>query len=208
LFGFFSRGKGDGDLFTPRMPAVDEPQNMDEVFQKARRSAAGELRPEGLNPQDRFLIVVTPGRMIMHHLCPAAGTMPTAQVEAIEKMLPSKVKRNIAAIAYTGLEAVRTSIEKTIPFAGFLLAFAYIGHAVWVFEGHSSALAVGCRDADLLLVDGGMVPFLKPDWTKVAFASMRNPEIYIHDRATYALKKVMVPHPPPPADLKGQPPTS
>lgn len=72
----------------------------------------------------------------------------------------------------------------------FLLAFAYIGHAVWVFEGHFSALAAGCRDADLLLVDGGLVPFLQPDWIKVVSPVMRNPEIYVHDRATYALKKV------------------
>jgi len=191
MFKFF--GRGGKDLYTPRMPPVDEPPGLEDVFQKARRSAAGEFRPEGTNPQDRFLIVVTPGRMIMHHPCQAAGSMPAAQVAAIERMVSSKVKRNIAAIAYTDLEAVRTRIDKTIPFAGFLLAFAYVGHAVWVFEGHSSALAAGCRGADFLLVDGGMVPFLQPDWIEVVSAVMRNPEIYIHDRATYALTRVTAP---------------
>jgi hypothetical protein len=55
------------------------------------------------------------------------------------------VKRNIAAIAYTELSGLRSDISKTIPFFGILLGFAYIGHAVWIFEGHGSALVAGCR---------------------------------------------------------------
>ena len=35
-----------------------------------------------------------------------------------------------------------------------------------------------------------MVPYLQSDWAAVAAKAMRRPEIYVHDRATYALKKV------------------
>ena len=117
--------------------------------------------------------------------------MSQAQVKPIEQMLSPAAKRNVAAIAYTELDAVQTDAGRAIPFLGFLLGFAYIGHAVWVFEGHPSALAFGCRDADVLLVDSAMVPFLQQDWASVAAKTMKRPEIYIHDRATYSLKKLV-----------------
>ena len=54
--------------------------------------------------------------------------------------------------------------------------------AVWVFEGHPSALSAGCREADVLIVDGAMVPHLQQDWIAVASSAMKHPEIYVHDR--------------------------
>ena len=80
-------------------------------------------------------------------------------------------------------------ISKTIPFFGILLGFAYIGHAVWIFEGHGGALVAGCRDADVLIVDGAMVPHLQTDWPTAASSVMRSREISVHDRATYSLRK-------------------
>jgi len=41
-----------------------------------------------------------------------------------------------------------------------------------------------------LLVDGAMVPHLQQDWVAVASRAMRRPEIFVHDRATYSLRKV------------------
>ena len=170
------------------MPEVDELPNSEEVFDKARKVAAGEDLPPG--QAGRHVIVVTPGRMLMFQPCPPQGAMPQQQVEPIERMIPPKVKRKIAAIAYTELSALTKDISKAIPFFGILLGFAYIGHAVWVFEGHSSALAAGCRDADVLIVDGEMIPHLQKDWAEVAASVMKRPEIYEHDRATYSLRKV------------------
>ena len=108
---------------------------------------------------------------------------------AIQKTISPQHKRNIAVISYTELTAVKANISKAIPFIGMLLGFAYIGHAVWVFEGHASALAPGCREADVLLVDGGMLPYLQPDWQAVASSVMRKPEIYVHDRRTFRLSR-------------------
>ena len=72
------------------------------------------------------------------------------------------------------------------------MGFAYIGHAVWIFEGHDSALQAGCREANLLIVDSGMLPFLSEDWIQVAQNVMCNKEIYVHDRATFRLTRLDV----------------
>jgi hypothetical protein len=160
------------------MPEVDEPPDIDAVFLQARRQAANQV------------VIVTPGRMLMFQPCPAAGSISPDKVSSVEHMMPSKVKRNVAAIAFTEVGGLMTDVAKTIPFFGILLGFAYIGHVVWVFEGHPSALAAGCREADVLIVDGAMVPHLQSDWVGVASKAMRRPEIYVHDRATYTLRKV------------------
>ena len=185
----FGQGKESERSDAVQMPEVDELPDIEGVFAKARMAAAGE----GELPPDRsgrHVIVVTPGRMLMFQPCPPESSMPQEQVEPIERMIPPKVKRKIAAIAYTELSAIRKDISKTIPFFGILLGFAYIGHAVWVFEGHISALAAGCRDAEVLIVDGAMIPHLQKDWAEVAASVMKRPEIYSHDRATYSLRKV------------------
>ncbi len=170
------------------MPEVDEVPNIEEVFEKARKAASGEGE-QSLETLARHVIVVT-GRMLMFQPCPPPGSMTQTQVASAEQMMSPKVKRNVAAIGYTELSALRTDISKAIPFFGFLIGFAYIGHAVWAFEGHPSALAAGCRNADVLIADGNMVPHLQNDWVAVASSVMRKPEIYVHDRAKYSLRKV------------------
>jgi hypothetical protein len=176
-------------LFEPRMPDVDVLPSIEEVFAKARQEAATDEEPPSA-PTGRRVVVVTLGRMLMFQPCPPAGSMSAAQVASIERMVSPTVKRNIAAIAATDLDVLMADASKAIPFLGMLLGFAYIGHAVWVFEGHQSALAAGCRNADVLIVDGGMVPHLQSDWQVVAASAMRRREIYVHDRAGYALRKV------------------
>jgi hypothetical protein len=186
---FFSR-QGRTDIYKPHMPEVDVRGNIEDIFAEARRAARGETRPPGAGPDDRFYLVVTPGRMVMYKPCPPAGSMSSGQVASIEKMLPSTAKRNIAVIANTELQAVMKEISRAVPFVGMLMGFAYLGHAVWIFEGHPDALAAGCREAELLIVDGGMLPFLSQDWLQVVQPVMRHPEIYIHDRATFKLNRM------------------
>jgi hypothetical protein len=173
---FFGRRKVDADRL--RMPAVDQPPDIEEVFAKARRQSVNQV------------IIVTPGRMLMSQPCPAPGSMTPDKVASVEQMMPSKVKRHVAVIACTELGGLTKDASKAIPFLGLLLGLAYIGHAVWVFEGHPSALAAGCRDADVLIVDSAMVPELQQDWVTVASGAMRHPEVYVHDRATYSLRKI------------------
>lgn len=174
----------------PRMPEVDRVSNVEEVFDWVRQAARGELPSPQPGPEARQVVILTPGRTLMFNACPPPGSMKPELVQIAEGMLPSKVKRNIAVIGYTELMSVPFNAAGQIPFFGFLLGFAYIGHAVWVFEGHPSVLAAGCREADVLFVDGGMVPFLQPDWKEVARAAMRGKDIVVHDRATYRLARV------------------
>jgi hypothetical protein len=179
----------DPQIFLPRMPQVDMPAGLEEIFAKARKVGRGEVAPP--NSKCRHVAVVTPGRLIMMHPCPEPGTMPGPVVESVEKLLPSSKPKNVAVIAYTDLTALRADVKRTIPFYGMLTGMAYVGHAVWVFEGHSSALAPGCREADLLIVDELMIPFLVSDWTTTACAVMRHPLIYQHERSSFSLKKIV-----------------
>ena len=192
IFGGGARGEGAADVYRPRMPDVDLLPTIEDTFADARRAARGETPRPGASVQDRDLVIVTPGRMLMRHPCAPHGSMAAAQVASIEKMMPAAVKRDVAVIAYTALEAVNADLSKAIPFAGLLMGLAYLGHAVWVFEGHQSALAAGSRDADVLLVDGGMRPYLIEEWATVAASTMRRKEIYVHDRASFKLTKVAV----------------
>jgi hypothetical protein len=176
----------DESIFVPHMPEVDQPPNLGIVFDRVRAAAAAGAPAAGGGVR-RCVAVVTPGRALVLQPCPPPGSQPAERVAAIEKMIPVEPKRSIAVIGYTELAAVKTNIAKAIPFIGMLLGIAYIGHIVWVFEGHASALPEGCRGADALLVDGGMLPYLPADWQAVASAVMRRREMYVHDRVSFRL---------------------
>src|SRR5262245_33672718 len=116
IFGGGKNREGE-DLYRPRMPDVDVPADIDSVFAQARNAARNGPQPQSASAGNRHLVVVTPGRLMMFQPCPPAGSMPASQVAPIEKMLPPAVKRDVAVIAYTELEAVKTSFGKAIPFA-------------------------------------------------------------------------------------------
>ena len=163
------------ELFTPRMPEVDFRPDISAIFSHARVAAAQtHVGEDGI--EHRQVILITPGRLLVAKDCPLAGDIPAEQLAKLSKLVPPQPCINIAVLAYTYLDALKTDIRRAIPFFDFLLGFAAIGHAVWVFEGHESALANGCRDADLLLVDSGMLPALEannPDWRTQALQAMR-----------------------------------
>jgi len=163
------------DLFTPRMPEVDVRPEIGSVFSHARAAAAQTHAGED-GIEHRQVIIITPGRLLIAKDCPLAGDIPTEQLARLSELVPLQPNINIAVITYTYLDALKTDIRRAIPFFDFLLGFAALGHTVWVFEGHMSALAAGCRGADLLLVDSGMLPALEagnPDWRAQALQAMR-----------------------------------
>lgn len=184
-------GQPGPEIFEPRMPEVDQPTGIEQIFQRARAAAAGAT-PPAVGP-GRHVVFVTPGRMLMLHPCAPPGSLSAEQVAAVESIISPSVARNVAVIAYTELTALRADIVRTIPFAGLISGLAYIGHRVWVFEGHPSALAAGARDADVLIVDGGMAPHLARDWIETVRAVMRHPGIFLHDRATFTLRPLDAP---------------
>ena len=170
-------------LFIPHIPEVDIRPDIETVFSKAR-AAADESREDEDGLFHRQAIIVTPGRLLISKVCPLPSDIPADELLRLTSLIPPRPPKNISVITYTYLEALKKDILQAIPFFGFLLGFAAIGHRVWIFEGHSSALQAGCRDADLLIVDGGILPFLGDEiwWRTLASSVMRGKEIKIIPR--------------------------
>jgi len=184
-------GPKPADIFQPFLQGVELFEDMDLVFQEARQLAAGEHPDTGapeLDQAKRGVAVVTPGRLIMLDPCPDPANVPENELLPMLAMLPSKSPLNISVISHTRVEALTEDMTKAIPFRGYLLAWATGGHNVIVFEGHPSAFDSGVRDADVLLMDSGMVQFVQLDWVKAAERVMR-PEgkIFLHDHKTFTL---------------------
>lgn len=180
------------DPFEPHMPGVDVLADMDAFFHDLR----GQLSGEG----ERHVAIVTPGRMTMLFPVPSPNRGSDQAAQEVREMLPAEGPLDIAVISYTRLDALTEDSTKTrcIPFLGYLVAFAYIGHRVIVFEGHPSALEAGVRGCDVLVIDSGMLPFLQEDWSAVVFRNMRSPaRVFIHDRESYNLQPVVPSKEPP-----------
>jgi len=171
------------NIFQPQMPEVDIRPDIEKIFERARLSAdESVVDEEGL--YHRQVIIVTPGRLLISKACPLPVVFSHDEINRLTSLLPINPPKNISVIAYTFLEALKNDIFRTIPFFGYLLGFAAIGHMVWIFEGHASALAAGCRNADLLMVDGGLLPYLEKyeNWQRDALGSMRGNQIKIIPR--------------------------
>ena len=155
----------NGDLFKVHMPEVDIRDGLEKVFTQAKQLAEEEtILADGSHM--RHVVIVSPGRLLLIKDTYPPETLPSENRTVLEELIPSDRSLKIVVIAYTFLDALREDVRKTIPFFDYLLGFVYLGHAVWVFEGHSSVLEMGCRGADFVLVDQRMLPFLEPDWEK------------------------------------------
>lgn len=177
------RGTADGGAAL-RMPAVDTGIDPESTFAQVRNRRG-----------ENELVIVRPNRQVLC-LPPPDETPALRKVAAgLERLVPADVQRNIAVIADTGFAGGAgapglAEAGQAIPFFGLLMGFAFIGHRVWIFEGHASAFAAGCRDADVLIVDGGMLPMLPAGWQDTAAAVLRSANILVHDRANYQLRAV------------------
>jgi hypothetical protein len=170
-------------LFRPHIPEVDIRPDIDGIFNQARKAAEKSTEDaDGL--YRRQVIIVTPGRLLIGKECPLPGELSSDEIQRLNQLIPIKPSQNIAVIAYTYLEALQNDILKAIPFFGYLMGFATIGHNVWVFEGHPSAISAGCSGADILIVDGGLIPELDENgsWQEVAASAMRKCEIKVIPR--------------------------
>lgn len=178
---FFKR---DEHIFTPHMPEVDLQSHPESVFLDARNVGLGLKRPNGAQTGERYIALVTPGRLVMQLACPLPGARPMSVIMEIREQFPVEPPALVVAIALNDIRAVREikGARRAIPFLDYLLDMGYAGHAVTIFEGHTSALRPGLRGADLLVVDVGMIPFLQADWQAVAKEQMRIPLIQLRHR--------------------------
>ncbi len=166
------------------MPSVDTNDHYESVFLDARNIGLGRKRPPGADPHERYIALVTPGRLVMQLSCPPPGARPASVVMDIRSRFPVEPPGIVMAIANNELLAVREirGAERAIPFLGYLMDLGYAGHAVTIFEGHPSALRYGLVGADLLVLDSGMIPYLQNDWIEVARRTMRTPRVEVRHR--------------------------
>ncbi len=157
------------DLFQPHMPDVDELADMEGLFTETRRLLTVGVDADDDDPgTGRHLAIVTPGRAVLFHACPAIGSLPDEVTAPLERWLPAIPPLEVTVITYTRLEAMLQDLGRCIPFFGVLMGFASLGHNLVVYEGHESALESGVRGSDVILVDSAMLPYLQPDWVQVA----------------------------------------
>ena len=176
--------------FATYMPEVQIVPDPERYFAEARQMVTTPRQND--HPHQRYVVLLTPGRLLMQIACQRPGSATPAMIEEIERIVPSVPPKNITVIAFTQVvpsredrramsrsKSLLDNLAEAIPFFGYILGLGYIGHTVTIFEGHPSALVAGCRDADVLVVDQGMLPHLQQDWVEVAFGVMRQPSPYI-----------------------------
>ena len=160
-----------------RMPEVVPMANLDAVFAQVRNTAA--------RAEPRGVAVLTPERRLA--IVPTLPDTPAVRAMAanLNKLIPAETKRNIVGIGYTAESSLSqaTDPHQSAPYFAFLAGLCRIGHSVWVFEGHASALEAGCREGDVLIVDSGVRPLLAAGWQDTVAAVMRNVNILVFDRA-------------------------
>ena len=187
-------------IFEAHMPVVAQLPNMESVFASARLCSIPNDPTSKDHREARQAVIVLPDRrlLILPMFDPKQVSIdPRQQAKSV---LRSDRPLHISVIACTGFkglvqdeEVTVSAMIRSIPFLSFLASYAYVGHTVVVFEGHYSALEAGIRNADLLIVDSGMLPFLQMDWATVAFRVTRaNARIFVHDREHYALLPVIL----------------
>jgi len=162
-------------------PATMTVSGIEDWFDKARTLAA----------QGDLVVVRADGQCLILPALARASVKPE-MVAAMERMIPSTTKRNVAVIAdsswATGTSLSIQMANQGIPFFGLLMGIACIGHSVWVFNGTANLLSASCRDADVLIVDSVSVASLPTSWKTEVEKVMRNPQILVHDRSSYQLR--------------------
>jgi hypothetical protein len=132
--------------------------------------------------------------MILPIPCPPRGCFGPELIAGVRLIVPEDEPQAITVIAFNDVLRAELPdrpeqqgitaelVNLLIPFLGYLLGMASTGHSVIVFEGHSSALALACRDADLLIVDDAMLAHLQKDWVAGACGAMGKPRILVFGR--------------------------
>ena len=168
------------DTVAPRLP------DLEKGFGQVReRAAAGQL-----------VVVRSDGKNI---LLPALdkAAVSAQMIAAVEQILPSSLKRNVAVIGDTAWAMADKPdlrmANQAIPYFGLLMGLCTIGHAVWLFPARSVAvLAAGCRDADVLITDSQHLTTFPAGWQDAVAKTMREPKMLVYDAATTRLRSTTI----------------
>jgi hypothetical protein len=168
------------------MPKVREDHNMPRIFAEARKLSSGQFALPGQPEDQRYIAIITPERHTASVQAPLPEKMTPKMLQEVGEVVPETESQTITVIADTRIPEHGRLPLKTVlarmPFLGYLLGFAFVGHTVVVFEGHPSAIEAGCTGADLLIVDEEMMDALQSDWLTVAANLMRRPKVLVVTR--------------------------
>ena len=173
------------------MPEVDIVVDISALFARARGEIVSGSPDKGLEAGQRCIGVLTPGRMVAFVPAPIPGSMTPLEAAQAKSLVLSNKPLKITAVAFTEITAFHQDKSKSIPLLGQLLAMAYVGHSVVVFEGHESVFENALRDTDVLVVDSGMIPLLQPDWLHAVERVMGpKPRVLGHDRESHQVRPI------------------
>jgi hypothetical protein len=171
------------NMTPPSMPTISPKRDIKRCFENARRLSAGAHGVRWV------VIIAADGTLINVPVAPEEEADRTLLRDARMILAPSGetvTGLTITAInCTTGIQRVARSFHKTLPLIpnlSYLVGAASLGNNVVVFEGNADDFAAGCADADVLLLDGRMLPLLRPDWADLALKTLRQPRIYMFGR--------------------------
>ena len=170
-------------LIPASMPAISPKRDIRRCFADARRLSAG-------SHGNRWVVIIAPDGTLVNVPVPTEEDADQSLLSDVRGALaPGQepiTELTITSINCTnGVKRLASSFHKMLPLVpnlSYLVGAVRLGNTVTAFEGHSRDFAVGCENADMLIVDDGMIPFLQPDWAAVALRTLRQPRIILFGR--------------------------
>ena len=171
------------NLIPAQMPTISPRRDIRRCFADARRLSAGT------HGERRVVVIAPDGTLIL---------VPVPAPENADRSLLRDVRAALAPHQEPVTGLVITAINGTsgiqrrgrsffkllplVPNLSYLVGAACLGNTVVAFEGHANDFPVGCEDADMLILDDGMVPLLRPDWAAIALKLLRQPRVILFGR--------------------------
>jgi hypothetical protein len=171
-------------MLPARMPTVSPTRDIRSCLAEARRISGGA---HGL----RWVVIVAPdGSLIRVPVLPERAA-DQSLLRDVRAVLQPEGGEEVTGPAITSINSTAGiqkrarsffQILELVPNLSHLVGAAALGNTVVAFEGHPGDFPAGVEDADVLLVDGDMVPFLQPDWAAIALKELRQPRIIQYGR--------------------------
>ena len=165
------------------MPSVSPKRDIDLCFSNARRLSAG-------SHGNRWVVIIAPNGILINIPVPSRDEADKSLLRDVKAALlfgqESLAGLTITSInCTTGVQSRVRSFHAMLPLIpnlSYLVGAACLGSNVVVFEGANADFSAGCKNTDMLLVDEGMLPHLRPDWAAVALGLLRKPDIILFGR--------------------------
>ena len=170
-------------MIPAQMPTISPHRDIRRCFADARRLSTGT------HGERRVVIIAPDGTLVL---------VPVPTPEEADRSLLRDVRTALAphqepvtGLVITGInctsgaQRLGRSFFKLLPLVpnlSYLVGAACLGNTVVAFEGHANDFAAGCEGADVLILDDGMLPLLRPDWAAIALNLLRQPRVILFGR--------------------------